>query len=171
MRIFLILLGFQITWLACVFGEYFNYPWVGVLIGILYLIFFYINTSDKKFTLKTILIFAIPGYIFDSFIQANGIYKIESDLVFGYLPVWMLILWPAFTTLFVDVLSFLRNKPILSIFLGATLGPGSYYSGVPLGIAYFTNINLGIGLMTFFWGALIFLYSIYIKNTKTISDL
>ena len=109
MRIFLILLGFQITWLACVFGEYFNYPWVGVLTGILYLIFFYINTSDKKFTLKTILIFAIPGYIFDSFIQANGIYKIESDLVFGYLPVWMLILWPAFTTLFVDVLSFLRN--------------------------------------------------------------
>ena len=92
-------------------------------------------------------------------------------IVFLILLKEMLILWPAFTTLFVDVLSFLRNKPILSIFLGATLGPGSYYSGVPLGIAYFTNINLGIGLMTFFWGALIFLYSIYIKNTKTISDL
>ena len=171
MRIFLILLGFQITWLACIFGEYFNYPWLGVLTGILYLIFFYINTPNKKFALKTILIFAIPGYIFDSSIQALSIYKIESDLIFGYLPVWMLVLWPTFTTLFVDVLNFLKNKPILAIILGSTLGPGTYYSGVPLGIASYTNINLGLGLMALFWGILMFVYSIYIKNTKIISDL
>ena len=171
MRIFLILLGFQITWLACIFGEYFNYPWLGVLTGILYLIFFYINTPNKKFALKTILIFAIPGYIFDSSIQALSIYKIESDLIFGYLPVWMLVLWPTFTTLFVDVLNFLKNRPILAIILGSPLGPGTYYSGVPLGIASYTNINLGLGLMALFWGILMFVYSIYIKNTKIISDL
>tara|TARA_Y100000590_G_scaffold218071_1_gene246984 strand:- start:5904 stop:6419 length:516 start_codon:yes stop_codon:yes gene_type:complete len=171
MRIFLILLGFQITWLACVFGEYFNYPWLGVLTGTLYLILFYLNTIDKKFALKTIIVFAIPGYIFDSSIQALDIYKIESDLIIGYLPVWMIILWPTFTTLFVDVLNFLRNKPILAIFLGATLGPGAYYSGVPLGIASYTNTNLGLALMAIFWGILMFVYFLYIKKTKPISDL
>tara|TARA_B100000029_G_scaffold411722_1_gene414168 strand:+ start:1096 stop:1590 length:495 start_codon:yes stop_codon:yes gene_type:complete len=164
MRILLILLGFQITWLACVFGEYFNYPWLGVLAGFLYLFLFYLKTIDKKFAFKTIIIFAIPGYIFDSFIQAFGIYKIESDLIIGYLPIWMIILWPAFTTLFVDVLNFLKNKPILAIFLGATLGPGAYYSGVPLGIAYFSDINLGLGIMAIFWGILMFIYSVYIKR-------
>ena len=171
MRIFLILLGFQITWLGCIFGEYFNYPWLGIIIGILYLILFYSYTAQKKFALKTIIIFAIPGYIFDSSIQALSIYKIESDLIFGYLPVWMLVLWPTFTTLFVDVLNFLKNKPILAIILGSTLGPGTYYSGVPLGIASYTNINLGLGLMAIFWGVLMFVYSLYIKKTKPIDDL
>ena len=171
MRIFLILLGFQITWLACVFGEYFNYPWLGVLTGTLYLILFYLNTIDKKFALKTIIFFAFPGYIFDSSIQALDIYKIESGLIIGYLPVWMIILWPTFTTLFVDVLNFLRNKPILSIFLGIIFGPGAYYAGVPLGIASYTNLNLGLGVMAIFWGTLMFIYSVYIKKTKLISDL
>ena len=171
MRIFLILLGFQITWLGCIFGEYFNYPWLGIIIGILYLILFYSYTAQKKFALKTIIIFAIPGYIFDSSLQILNIYEIESNFTIGYLPAWMLILWPAFTTLFVDVLNFLKNKPILAIILGATFGPAAYYSGVPLGIASYTNMNLGLGSMIFFWGILMFLYSIYIKNTKLISDL
>ncbi|PPR35264.1 MAG: hypothetical protein CFH26_00741 [Alphaproteobacteria bacterium MarineAlpha6_Bin4] len=171
MRIFLILLGFQITWAGCIFGEYFDYPWLGVIIGILYLILFYFYTEDKKFAFKTIAIFSVPGYIFDSSLQALKIYKIESDLIIGYLPVWMIILWPTFTTLFVQVLNFLRNKPILAIILGMTLGPGAYYSGVPLGIASYTSTSLGLGLMAIFWGALMFLYSIYIKITKPISDL
>jgi len=171
MRIFLILLGFQVTWLACIFGEYFGYPWLGVIVGILYLILFYLNSDNKKFASKTILIFAIPGYIFDSSMQALELYKIEGELMFGYLPVWMLILWPTFTTLFVDVLNFLKNRPFLSIFLGITLGPAAYYSGVPLGIAFFKDIYIGIGLMAIFWGVLMFTYSIYIRNFKLSSDL
>ena len=112
MRIFLILLGFQITWFACVFGEFFNYPWLGILVGLAYLVLFFLDVNDKKFALKTILIFSAIGYVFDSSIQAFNIYKIESDLIIGFLPAWMLILWPTFTTLFVDVLNFLRNQGI-----------------------------------------------------------
>ena len=171
MHTFLILLGFQITWLACIFGEYFNYPWLGIVVGILYLFLFYLDVDDKKFALKTILIFSIPGYAFDSFIHAIGLYKIESDLMVGTLPAWMLILWPTFITLFVDVLNFLRNKPILSVLLGVLLGPLAYYSGVPLGIASFSNFNLGFGSMIIFWGLLMFLYTIYLKNNKTTPDL
>ena len=75
------------------------------------------------------------------------------------------------TTLFVDVLNFLKNRPKLSIFLGIILGPGSYYSGVPLGIANYANLNLGLVFMAIFWGILMFVYTIYIKNIKPISDL
>ena len=171
MRIFLILLGFQITWFACVFGEFFNYPWLGILVGLAYLVLFFFDVNDKKFALKTILIFSAIGYVFDSSIQAFNIYKIESDLIIGFLPAWMLILWPTFTTLFVDVLNFLRNKPILATILGVILGPSTYYSGVPLGIATYTNINLGLILMAFFWGTLMLAYSIYIKKTKPITNL
>ena len=171
MRIFLILLGFQLTWLACVLGEYFNYPWLGIPVGLIYLILFFLNVNNKKFALKTILIFSVPGYIFDSSMHAFYIYKIESELIIGFLPAWMIILWPSFTTLFVDVLNFLKNRPKLSIFLGIILGPGSYYSGVPLGIANYTNLNLGLVFMAIFWGILMFVYTIYIKNIKPISDL
>ena len=171
MRIFLILLGFQITWLACVLGEYFNYPWLGIVVGLVYLILFFLNIDNKSFALKTIIIFSVPGYIFDSSIQAINIYKIESDLIVGFLPAWMLILWPTFTTLFVEVLNFLKTRPILSIFLGIIFGPGAYYAGVPFGIASYTNLILGLGVMAIFWGTLMFIYSVYIKKTKLISDL
>ena len=129
------------------------------------------NSLNKSFALKTIIIFSVPGYIFDSSIQAINIYKIESDLIVGFLPAWMLILWPTFTTLFVEVLNFLKTRPILSIFLGIIFGPGAYYAGVPLGIASYTNLNLGLGVMAIFWGTLMFIYSVYIKKTKLISDL
>ena len=40
-KVFLTLTGYQLTWLACVFGEnYFSQPFLGLYIGIPYLLIF-----------------------------------------------------------------------------------------------------------------------------------
>ena len=36
-NIFLTLLGYQLTWIFCIFGEYYNIPLAGLIMGILIL--------------------------------------------------------------------------------------------------------------------------------------
>ena len=79
-KIFLTLTGYQITWLACVFGQNkLNQPLLGIYIGLLYLlIFFYFNKNKIKF-LKLSLYISIPGYIFDTFMVYFSIYEFNSS--------------------------------------------------------------------------------------------
>ena len=112
-----------------------------------------------------ILIFSLSGYLFDTLLSYCGLYKIEADIYFLSLPIWFLVLWPAFGTLLVNFFLFLRNKKLFSILLGGIVGPISYYSGIYIGIAnasgYFTFV-----LMAVFWSTLMFCYCKYILTEK-----
>ncbi|MBI28345.1 MAG: hypothetical protein CMI95_00415 [Pelagibacteraceae bacterium] len=159
MKIFLILSGFQITWLSSIFGEYYNYPLLGFIVGILYLFIFFRFIKIKTNLLFLYLFFSIIGYTFDTILSYNNLYYFNSAFNVGYLPIWLLTLWLSFNTLLLSVLIFLRNRIILSFILGSILGPLSYYSGIPLNISYTTNIYLAFILMFFFWGLFMSLYS------------
>jgi len=163
-NIFLTLTGFQITWTFCVFGEYYNIPFIGVIVGLIYLCIFFYFISYKIRALKICLIFSIIGYIFDSSLGYLQLFNIKSSIMLGYLPIWFLVLWPSFTTLFVKVLPFLKNYLLISFFLGAILAPPTYYLGIPLGIAESPNIILAMIIMVIFWGLFLMLYSILIKK-------
>ena len=88
--------------------------------------------------------FSIIGYTFDSMIAFNKLFIINSNIIVGYLPIWFLILWPSFSTLFAYVLTFLKNRPILAFIMGATIVPPTYYLGIPLGLASSSNIVLAM---------------------------
>ena len=162
-KLILNLTGFQLTWLFCVFGEYYNFTYIGLFVGIIYLsIFFYL--IDNKYTnIKLCLIFSAIGYTFDSLLAFNKLFIINSNIIIGFLPIWFLVLWPCFATLFVYVLTFLKNKPILAFILGAILVPPTYYLGIPLGLANSSNIMISMIIMAFFWGLLLTFYTFYIK--------
>ncbi len=160
----LTLTGFQITWFACVFGEYFNLPLLGLIIGILYLFVFFYFISNKFLAFQICLIFSIIGYCFDSLLSINYFYKINSELTFGYLPIWFLVLWPSFITLFVDVLKFLKYRPILAFFMGFILVPPTYFLGFMLDLAETNNLYLTMTIMAIFWGLFSYFYSIYMRK-------
>ena len=82
----------------------------------------------------------------------------------GYLPIWFIVLWPAFSTLFVNVLYFLKNIPIIAFLIGSTIAPPTYYFGIPLGIARSDNILFALFIMMLFWGLFLTFYSFYIKK-------
>ena len=164
LNIFLILLGFQLTWMSCVLGEIYFNSYFGLIVGIFYLLFFFYFNKNKRSAFRVILIFSFIGYGFDSLIVYFNIYNINSDTVVLFLPIWFIALWPSFATLFVDLLIFLKDKKLLSIFLGITFAPPTYYLGIPLGIAYSNNIFIMFFVMVVFWGSFLYFYSYYLKN-------
>tara|TARA_Y100000590_G_scaffold470003_1_gene661230 strand:+ start:4584 stop:5105 length:522 start_codon:yes stop_codon:yes gene_type:complete len=162
---FIIFTGFQVTWFACVFGEYFNFPLTGVFVGIIYLFIFFLYINNKLSALKICIFFSIIGYSFDSFLSINKLFVINSNLNFGFLPIWFLILWPCFTTLFINVLTFLKGRIFLSFILGSLFVPPSYLIGISLDIAESRNIFLTLSIMIFFWGFFMSFYSNFLSNS------
>ena len=75
--------GFQITWLACVFGEYFAFPLFGFIIGIIYLLLFFYFEKNLFYAFKICIFFSIIGYLFDSLLSYNKIYYINSNFMFS----------------------------------------------------------------------------------------
>ena len=167
-NIFLTLLGYQLTWISCIFGEYYNISLAGLIMGVLYLTIFFYSINYKLRAFKICFIFSLIGYIFDSILGFSDLFTIKSNIIIGYLPIWFLILWPSFSTLFVNILSFLKNRPILAFLLGSSFAPPTYYLGIPLGIAKSSNLSLAIIMMIIFWGLFLTLYSFYISKNNLI---
>tara|TARA_B100000575_G_scaffold283879_1_gene277213 strand:+ start:859 stop:1371 length:513 start_codon:yes stop_codon:yes gene_type:complete len=158
-KIFLTLTGYQITWLACVFGEQkFNEPLLGIYIGSLYLlIFFYFNERKTSF-LKLSLYICLPGYLFDTLMVFFSIYEFNTASIIGTIPAWMIILWFSFSTLFDEILTIFRKYKFTGILLSAFLGPFTYYLGEPIGIISINDIFLFLIYMIAFWGLLMIYY-------------
>ena len=136
----LTILGFKIVWLSCVLGELYINSLFGVFAGIIFLLFFLINEKHILLAVKTILFFSLTGYFFDSLLSFFKFYKINSQINFLFLPLWFLVLWPCFCCLFVDVLTFLKNKKLIATIIRTVFGPLSYYVGVFVGLANFSSI-------------------------------
>ena len=156
---FLILTGYQITWLACIFGENkFNQPLLGIYVGTLYLlIFFYFNKNKINF-LKLSLYISIPGYIFDTLMVYFSIYEFHTSFIIGTIPSWMIILWLSFSTLFDEILIIFKKYKFVGIVLSAILGPLTYYLGEPIGIISINDLLSFFILMTVFWTLLMVYY-------------
>ncbi len=158
-KIFLTLTGYQLTWLACVFGENkFDLPSLGIFVGIIYLLlYFYFNSNKIKF-LKISFIISILGYVFDSLMVYFSIYEFNTSEIFGTIPAWMLILWFSFSTLFDEILKFFERHKLIGIVLSSILGPLTYYLGEPIGIITIYNLFLFFFISVMFWFMLMLFY-------------
>ena len=166
LKVFLVLTGYQITWLACVFGETnFSYPMLGLWVGIIFVLtYFYFNLNKSKF-IKISLLISVPGYIFDSLMVYFQIYDFETTVNLGTLPLWMIVLWLSFSTLFDEILTFFKSYKISGIILSGILGPITYYLGEPIGVIKIYNFQAFIILMILFWIFLMVYYLNYILKT------
>ena len=161
----LVLSGYQLTWLMCVFGEliYNNYL-PGLFFGLFFLLLSFINSYSKKKFILILLYISIPGYLFDSALVYLNIYSFNTSLNIGLLPIWMLILWPSFAVLFNEVFKILEKYKLIAITLSGILGPLTYYSGSPLGLLEINNLYFFIISMLFFWLTLMVYYLYYLLN-------
>mgnify|MGYP001246269864 CR=1 FL=1 len=158
-KIFLILSGYQLTWLICVFGELlYQSSFPGLISGIIFLLLFFINSENKKRSFNIIFFISIVGYLFDSILVNLEIYDFNTSLNVGVLPIWMLVLWPSFASLFDEVLVFLSKYKLIALMLSGSLGPLTYYSGSPLGLIDINNYIFFFILMIFFWIFLMLFY-------------
>ena len=166
-KIFLMLSGYQLTWLMCVFGElWYNSFLPGLICGILFLFICYVNSDNKTKTIQIVLSISILGYLFDTILVFFEIYNFQTSLYIGVLPIWMIVLWPSFAILFDEILMFLSKYKIIAVILSSILGPLTYFAGSPLGLININNLFLFFALMTFFWAILMIFYLNYIIKLK-----
>ena len=151
-------IGFKIIWICCIFGEIYVNSWCGLVVGVFFLIFFFYLENQRLKSFYIISCFSLLGYLFDSILSFLNYYTINSDINFLFLPIWFLVLWPSFSCLLVNVLSFLRSRRLLAILFGSILGPFSYYIGVTSGLANIASANIFI-LISSYWAFIFFLYS------------
>jgi hypothetical protein len=166
-KIFLMLSGYQLTWLMCVFGElWYNSFIPGLICGILFLFICYVNSDNKNKTIQIVLSISILGYLFDTILVFFEIYNFQTSLYIGVLPIWMIVLWPSFAILFDEILMFLSKYKIIAVILSSVLGPLTYFAGSPLGLININNLFLFFALMIFFWAILMIFYLNYIIKLK-----
>tara|TARA_B100001057_G_scaffold450367_1_gene492384 strand:- start:86 stop:607 length:522 start_codon:yes stop_codon:yes gene_type:complete len=170
LKVFLVLTGYQLTWLACVFGETnLSYPMLGFWVGIIYLsIYFYFNQNKQKF-IKISLLISVPGYIFDTLLVYFKVYEFETIVKLGTLPLWMIILWLSFSTLFDEILTFFKSYKVLGVILSGILGPLTYYLGEPIGVIKINNFEVFIISMILFWMILMIYYLNHVVKTDYLS--
>ena len=165
LRVFLTLTGYQITWLACAFGENkFAQPVGGIYFGIIFLFLYLYFCKNKIRFLKIAFLISLPGYLFDSLMVYFSIYEFNTSFVIGTLPIWMPILWLSFSTLFDEILVFFRKFKLIGIFLAGLLGPLTYYFGETINVLSINNIILFFILMVVYWCLLMIFYLNYILN-------
>ncbi len=166
-KIFLILSGYQLTWLMCVFGELvYQSSFPGSISGIIFLLLFFINSNNKKRSFNIIFFISIIGYLFDSILVNLRIYDFNTSLNVGVLPIWMLVLWPSFATLFDEILVFLSKYKLIALMISGSLGPFTYYLGNPLGLIDINSYFFFFILMIPFWIFLMLFYLNFLLRLK-----
>ena len=166
-KIFLMLSGYQLTWLMCVFGELSYDSFLpGLICGLLFLAICFVNSDNKKKTIQIVLLISILGYLFDTILVFFEIYNFNASLYFGVLPIWMIVLWPSFAILFDEILIFLSKYKIIAVILSSFLGPLTYYAGSPLGLININNLIVFFILMIVFWAILMIFYLNYMLKLK-----
>ena len=166
-KIFLMLSGYQLTWLMCVFGElWYNSFIPGLICGLLFLAICFVKSDNIKKTTQIVFLISFIGYLFDTSLVFFEIYNFRTSLYVGVLPIWMLVLWPSFAILFDEILIFLSKYKIIAGILSSILGPLTYFAGSPLGLININNLLLFFILMIVFWAILMIFYLNYIIKLK-----
>ena len=166
-KIFLILSGYQLTWLMCVFGElWYNSFIPGLVCGLLFLAICFVKSNNIKKTTQIVFLISFIGYLFDTSLVFFEIYNFQTSLYVGVLPIWMLVLWPSFAILFDEILIFLSKYKIIAVILSSILGPLTYFAGSPLGLININNLFLFFILMIVFWAILMIFYLNYTIKLK-----
>ena len=166
-KIFLTLSGYQLTWLMCVFGEVLYQSFLpGLIAGVIFLFLVFVNSKNKKRFFYIIFLISIIGYLFDSAVVNLRIYEFNTSLKIGLLPIWMLVLWPSFATLFDEILVFLSKYKLVALILSGSLGPLTYYAGYPLGLINIDNFIFFFVVMITFWILLMLFYLNFLLRIK-----
>ncbi len=99
-------------------------------------------------------LFAIGvGALWESFLQLFGLVSYQaSNGVFA--PLWIILMWPLFTSTLNYSLAWLNGKPIWSVLLGGIGGPAAFLAGDRLGAIELQQGALSVAVLALGWALL-----------------
>ena len=125
---------FQIGWFACVLGAAKQWPWVGVIFMLLFLVWHLSQALRAKPEIILVIITVIIGGIFDQIMTKNSLLTYQSHGWSNALPAaWILALWAEFAMILNVSLRWMRKRWLIAILFGAIGGPLAYIGAAKLG--------------------------------------
>ena len=147
------LISFQIGWFSCVLGGANQLPWFGVLISVIILFIHIKRAAHPPFEARLIFAALIIGLMFDGvLLNLNWIsFTPVSYWPDRLAPPWMLLLWGLFSSTINISLTWLQDRKMLAILIGAIAGPVAYWSGARLGALQLSNTTAALIYLSIGW--------------------
>ncbi|MBA3700193.1 MAG: DUF2878 domain-containing protein [Planctomycetes bacterium] len=138
---------YQATWFAALMGGAAMHWWPGLAAGALMLAIHLALSTQRRLTLSRLVQATLLGVLTDLALAATGAVSF-AGCACVVPPVWMVVLWPCFASLFDDLLRWVPERPLLAVVLGGIGGPLAYLGGAAL------------GALTFPWGSVAGLFAV-----------
>jgi len=154
------ILGFQVSWWACVLGVKHGQPYVGPICMALFIVIHFFYFKVNLLEIRLIAFFAIIGTTIDTglaysgLLSYNGLYS--QNLLLA--PLWITAMWCGFCATVNHSLSWLKGRGFASFLMGAVFGPLSYIAGEKFNaISFHSSILIINVVLAIVWGISIFL--------------
>ena len=149
------ILGFKVSWWACVFGATSDLVYIGPMMMLIFLIIHFYLNSPNPAEIKLVFIFAFLGTLIDTLmaysgmLSYNGLYGQEIIIA----PLWITAMWCGFAAMVNHSMAWSKGRWVLALLLGGFLGPVAYKAGEGLGAINFNNDQLEVTIMlAIVWG-------------------
>lgn len=130
------LAAYQVTWFAAITGGAAMAVWPGLLAGGLMLALHLAFSERRGAVLNRLALATLIGVVVDTTLIATGVVAFTGcDCLTP--PLWMVVLWPCFASLFDDLLRWVPSRPAIAVALGGLGGPLAYMGGDALGALNF----------------------------------
>lgn len=136
---------YQVTWFAAIRGGAALVVWPGLLVGGLMLALHLALSERRVATLNRLVQATLIGVVVDTSLAASGMVSFTGCACFAP-PLWTVVLWPCFASLFDDLLRWVPSRPAIAVVLGGIGGPLAYLGGDALGALAFPSGSV-VGLL------------------------
>ena len=159
--------GFKLSWIACVLGSASGYVYLGPAIMAAYI---FANTrllGIQRAELLFIFSAAFIGTIIDSFKASTGFITYAGGYtnISWIAPLWITALWLGFAATMNHSLRWLKDSSLRAIFIGAIFGPLAYIGGSKIGgITLNYPLPVTIFVLSIIWGTVV--PSLYLLSKK-----
>lgn len=127
-------LWFQAMWFTCVVWKQ-----DGILLGgaLLLLALLFMGLTAREFVAAMLI--TIGGCVIDSVLTGLGVFSFSNLSCRNCIPVWLVLLWAAFSLTLLSSLSYLQNRPGIAALAGAVAAPISYVAASKLSAVTFNQ--------------------------------
>ena len=149
------ILGFKISWWACVVGPSIDMPYIGPAAMLIFLLAHFSVNGTESSEIKLVIIFSILGTVIDTLMALSGLltYNGTYSKEIVVAPLWITAMWCGFALLVNHSMAWLEGKFFQALILGAVIGPIAYKAGEGLGAISFHGNMLQVTIMlSIVWG-------------------
>lgn len=141
---------FQLGWFSAVLGG--NSVALSVMLALLIVHQFLFIQHKSEWLL--IALVAAMGIVIDTALSLSNILVFQPSVI--AIPAWLFCIWVLFACTINHSLSWLKNRPVVAILIGAVAGPSSYFAGSKLSdVAFAEPLLQSLAIMVMIWALLL----------------